>query len=137
MVVNSAFFVALGTLQLLKAVIVAHFLTASEFGVWAILFLAFSLVFALKNVAIANKYIQQEEADQEAAFQKAFTLELATSTAIALVLMRDAGADPGARLRRQRRCSCRGSCSRSRSPASPCRRPRGSTTGGWRSCASG
>ena len=81
MVINSGFFLALGTLQLLKAVIVARFLSPTEFGIWAILFLAFGLVFALKNVAVGNKYIQQDEADQEAAFQKAFTLELCAAVA--------------------------------------------------------
>jgi PST family polysaccharide transporter len=86
MVINSVFFIGLGTLQLLKAVIVARFLTADEFGVWSIIFLAFGFVFALKAVAVGNKYVQQQEADQETAFQKAFTLELA-SAVIAVGLM--------------------------------------------------
>jgi O-antigen/teichoic acid export membrane protein len=86
MVINSGFFVALGTLQLLKAVIVARLLTQDEFGVWSIVFLAFGLVFSLKSVAVGNKYVQQDEADQESAFQKAFTLELA-SAAVAMALM--------------------------------------------------
>jgi len=86
MVINSVFFIGLGTLQLLKAVIVARFLSEEEFGVWSIVFLAFGFVFALKAVAIGNKYVQQEEADQEAAFQKAFTLELG-SAVIAVALM--------------------------------------------------
>jgi O-antigen/teichoic acid export membrane protein len=87
MVINSGFFVGLGTLQLLKAVIVARFLTQSEFGVWSILFLSFGLVFALKNVAVGNKYVQQDEPDQEAAFQKAFTLELGSSVLAAALLV--------------------------------------------------
>ena len=85
MVINSGFFIALGTLQLLKAVIVARFMSQGEFGVWAIVFLAFSLVYSLKAVAIGNKYIQQDEPDQELAFQKAFTLELA-SAGVAMAL---------------------------------------------------
>ena len=86
MVINSVFFIGLGTLQLLKAVIVARFLSADEFGIWSIVFLAFGFVFALKAVAIGNKYVQQQEADQEAAFQKAFTLELG-SAVIGIALM--------------------------------------------------
>jgi O-antigen/teichoic acid export membrane protein len=86
MVINSAFFVGLGTLQFLKAVIVAHFISQGDFGVWSIVFLAFGFVLSLKAVAVGSKYVQQNEPDQEAAFQKAFTLELA-STGIATVLM--------------------------------------------------
>ncbi len=78
-VINSAFFLGLSTLQLLKALIVTRFLTASEFGVWSIVFLAFGLVFALRAIAVINKYIQQDDEDQERAFQKAFTLELGSS----------------------------------------------------------
>jgi O-antigen/teichoic acid export membrane protein len=86
MVINSAFFVGLGTLQFLKTVIVAHFISQDDFGVWSIVFLAFGLVLSLKAVAVGSKYVQQDELDQEAAFQKAFTLELA-STGIATALM--------------------------------------------------
>ena len=135
MVVNSAFFVGLGTLQLLKAVIVAHYLTASEFGIWAILFLAFGLVFSLKNIMVGHKYVQQDEADQEDAFLKAFTLELASS-AIALVLMLAIAPILRARSTASAICSRRGSRSRSSCRALPCRRRSGCITGGWRSCAS-
>jgi O-antigen/teichoic acid export membrane protein len=86
-VINSAFLVGLGTLNLLKAFIVAAFLTASEFGVWSILFLALAFVGAIKAVAVSDKYVQQEEPDQERAFQKAFTLELGTSGAMTLVML--------------------------------------------------
>ncbi len=86
MVVNSGFFIGLGTLQLLKAAIAARFLTQGDFGIWSIVFLSFALVFSLRAVAVGNKYVQQDEPDQEEAFQKAFTLELA-SAVIALGLM--------------------------------------------------
>ena len=35
----------------------------------------------LKLIGIGDKYIQQDEADQELAFQKAFTLDALTTTA--------------------------------------------------------
>ena len=41
--------------------------------------LALYLVIAIKSVAVADRYIQQTEADQELAFRKAFTLELIAS----------------------------------------------------------
>jgi O-antigen/teichoic acid export membrane protein len=87
MVINSAFFVFLGTLQFLKAVIVAHFISQGQFGVWSIVFLAFGLVLSLKAVAVGSKYIQQDEADQETAFQKAFTLELASTGVMVAILI--------------------------------------------------
>jgi PST family polysaccharide transporter len=84
-VINSGFLIAIGTLNLLKGIIVAGFLTASEFGVWAIVVLAITIITVVKQVTVGDKYVQQDEADQEAAFQKAFTLELA-SAGVMLVL---------------------------------------------------
>ena len=78
-VINSGFLIAIGTLNLLKGLIVAGFLTASEFGIWAILVLAVTIIAVVKQVTVGDKYIQQDEADQEAAFQKAFTLELSSA----------------------------------------------------------
>jgi O-antigen/teichoic acid export membrane protein len=81
-VINSGFLVAVGTLNLLKAVIVAGFLTATEFGVWAIVVLAITIVTVAKQAMVGDKYIQQEEPNQEVAFQKAFTLELGSAAAM-------------------------------------------------------
>jgi len=84
-VINSGFLVALGTLNLLKAVVVAGFLSATEFGVWSIVVLAITLVGVIRQVAVGDKYVQQDNPDQELAFQQAFTLELA-STAVAMAI---------------------------------------------------
>ena len=42
---------------------------------WGILVVAFGTLLWLKQAGIGDKYIQQDEADQELAFQTAFTLE--------------------------------------------------------------
>jgi hypothetical protein len=68
-VINSGFLVAIGTLNLLKGLIVAGFLTASEFGVWAIVVLAITIIAVIKQVTVGDKYVQQDEPDQEVAFQ--------------------------------------------------------------------
>lgn len=86
-VINSAFLIGLGTLNMFKAFIVVAFLTAAEFGVWSILFLALAFVGAIKSVVVSDKYVQQEESDQERAFQKAFTLELASSAAMTALML--------------------------------------------------
>jgi O-antigen/teichoic acid export membrane protein len=78
--INAAFMVGLAALGLLRRVAVAGFLTREEFGLWGMMLATLVTLVWLKQVGIADKYIQQDEPDQEAAFQKAFTLELGVST---------------------------------------------------------
>jgi len=85
--INSAFLVGIGALNLVKSVIVVGLLTAAEFGVFSIVVLALYLVIAIKSVAVADRYIQQTETDQELAFHKAFTLELLASFVGALCMV--------------------------------------------------
>lgn len=90
MVINSAFQVGLAALNLLRRLVVAAFLTASEFGVWGAMLATLFLVVFLKDAGIGDKFIQQSEADQERAFQKLFTLELllgGAAVALAVVLL--------------------------------------------------
>ena len=75
-IVNAGFSVALTTLALLKGVVVAAFLTPSEYGIWGVLMITLMTVVWLKQAGIGDKFIQQREHDQERAFRKAFTLEL-------------------------------------------------------------
>jgi O-antigen/teichoic acid export membrane protein len=75
-VLNSGFQIGIGSLNLVKSVIAAGFLTAADYGIWGIVLLAVSFAGVMKTAAIGDKYIQQAEEDQELAFQKAFTLEL-------------------------------------------------------------
>ena len=75
-VINSAFQIGLASLGLLKRVAVAAFLTASEFGIWGLLLTTLMTLAWLKQVGVGDKFVQQSESDQEAAFQKAFTIEL-------------------------------------------------------------
>src|SRR3954453_5531066 len=79
--INSAFQVGLAGLGLLRRVSVAAFLTRAQFGVWGIILATLITLVWLKQVGIADKYIQQSEPDQERAFQKAFTLEFSLSVA--------------------------------------------------------
>ena len=75
-VINSAFQVTLAALGLLLTLIVAGFVSAADYGILSVVFLAVGITVAIKSAAVGDKYIQQEEPDQELAFQKAFTLEL-------------------------------------------------------------
>jgi O-antigen/teichoic acid export membrane protein len=74
--VNTAFMIGLGLVSLLKGFVLAIFLTREDYGVWGILAASLGTLFWLKQIGISDKYIQQDEADQELAFQRAFTLEL-------------------------------------------------------------
>jgi PST family polysaccharide transporter len=85
-ILNGAFDVGLALLSLARGIILAALLTSSAYGVWGILVVSLGVLARLKYVGISDKYIQQEEPDQEVAFQKAFTLEL-VMTAAALVPM--------------------------------------------------
>jgi O-antigen/teichoic acid export membrane protein len=86
-IVNGAFLTFVSALGMLKGLIVAGFLTPDEYGVWGILIISFGTFLWLRDVGVGDKYIQQEEEDQEAAFQKAFTLELIVTGAFSLLLL--------------------------------------------------
>src|SRR3954468_18952724 len=75
-IVNAAFQVGLSGLGTLKRVAVAGFLTRAEFGTWGIILPILVTLMWVKEIGVADKYIQQRDADQELAFQRAFTLEL-------------------------------------------------------------
>jgi O-antigen/teichoic acid export membrane protein len=86
--VNTGFTVAFSVLSLLKGFILAAFLSRSDYGVWGIVVISVGTLVWLKQVGIGDKYIQQDEDDQEAAFQEAFTLELGfTAILVALLLV--------------------------------------------------
>ena len=75
-IVNAAFLIVLSALTLVKGFILAGFLARDDYGLWGVLAVSLATLFWLKQVGIDDKYIQQDEPDQELAFQKAFTLEL-------------------------------------------------------------
>lgn len=77
--INSAFQIGLAGLGAVQRIAVAGFLTVAEFGLWGVVLTILVTLAWLKNVGINDKYIQQDEPDQELAFQRAFTLELLIS----------------------------------------------------------
>lgn len=85
--VNAVFNTALTGLGFLKGFVLAAFLTPSDYGVWGILLISLGTLTWLKQVGIADKYIQQDEADQELAFHRAFTMELIVNAALLALLL--------------------------------------------------
>lgn len=84
--VNTAFMVGLSLLGFVRGFALAHFLSRADYGVWGVLVVSLGTIVWLKQVGIGDKYIQQDEEDQEVAFQKAFTLELAFNGIFMVVL---------------------------------------------------
>jgi O-antigen/teichoic acid export membrane protein len=74
--INGAFLVGLSALGVFKGFVMAGLVSTGDYGRWGILGASLGTLLWLKDVGIGDKYIQQEEEDQERAFQKAFTLEL-------------------------------------------------------------
>ena len=85
-VINAIFLVAMNALGFLKGFGVAAFLTPADYGLWGLLAVAFTTLFKLVQVGVDDKYIQQDETDQEAAFQEAFTLQWLLCAAFAVVI---------------------------------------------------
>src|SRR4051812_20053126 len=78
-IINSAFQVGLAGVGFLRRIIIAAFLTREEFGIWGILVTTLMTLAWLKEIGVSDKYVQQSEPDQKAAFQKAFTMEFVLS----------------------------------------------------------
>ena len=84
--INTGFQVGLAGVGLMRRLLIAAFLTQAEFGLWGILVSTIITLAGLKQVGVGDKYIQQNEPDQELAYQKAFTLELGLSTIFFLLV---------------------------------------------------
>ncbi len=84
--INTAFTVGVGVLGLLKGFILAGFLSRSDYGLWGVIVVSLSTLLWLKQAGIGDKFVQQEDLDQELAFQQAFTLELALTGACVLLI---------------------------------------------------
>jgi O-antigen/teichoic acid export membrane protein len=75
-IVNGGFLVGLSVIGLVKGIIVAALLTTTAYGTWGVLLTALGLVLWLKQIGIGDRYIQQDEPDQDLAFRRAFGMEL-------------------------------------------------------------
>lgn len=86
-IINSAFQVGFAGLGLLQRFAAAAFLTTAEFGIWGLVLTTLITLTFIKQIGISDKYIQQDEPNQELAFQKAFTLEFLYTLGFCVVLV--------------------------------------------------
>ncbi len=83
MLINGVFQVGLLAASAIRGVAVAAFVSRTDYGVWGLIGLTIWASLGLKNqFGAGEKYIQQSEADQELAFQRAFTMEVLFTTAV-------------------------------------------------------
>ena len=83
--VTGVFLIAIDALTVAQGLVVTRLLGPELIGLYGIVTVTTMTVIALKRVGIDEAYVQQE-AEGEEEFQRAFTLELGTSVAFALVL---------------------------------------------------
>lgn len=84
-IVNAFFSIGLQGVGFLRGFIVAIFLAPRDYGVWAIISVAYLAIGQLKEVGIPDKYVQQDD-DSQTAFQRAFTIEAILSVIAGVVL---------------------------------------------------
>jgi O-antigen/teichoic acid export membrane protein len=86
-IVNTGFDVGLSALGLIRGFVLAALLSRSDYGVWGVLLVSLGVLSRLKVVGVSDKYLQQDESDQELAFQRAFTLEVLMTAAAMIPLV--------------------------------------------------
>ena len=85
--INTGFLAGASVLNLVRGFALAAFLTAADYGIWGTVLVMMMLLLFFKQVGIGDKYVQQDEVDQELAFQKAFTLEAMFSAASTVIVV--------------------------------------------------
>ncbi|MFL5907866.1 MAG: oligosaccharide flippase family protein [Solirubrobacterales bacterium] len=86
-IINATFLIGLNLLSAVKGFTVAALLSVSDYGLFGFLGAVLGSVFWLKQVGIPDKYVQQDEGNDEVAFQKAFTLEVIANGLLLVVLL--------------------------------------------------
>jgi lipopolysaccharide exporter len=85
-IITSTFNIGYAALGIVQRVAVAAYLSASEFGFWGLIVTTLVTISWLKQVGVSDKYVQQDDEDQERAFQRAFTLELVYTLGFTVVI---------------------------------------------------
>src|SRR3954468_7186178 len=75
-IVNAAYTCATSAIYVVQGIVLAALLSTHVYGLWGLLMAAYMTLLTLGSVGIDDKYIQQDDADQERAFEIAFTLQM-------------------------------------------------------------
>ncbi len=85
-IITGGFLIVIDGLVLAQGLVVTRLLGPRAIGLYGIVSTFVVSVVALKRVGIDEAFVQQDEADQEAEFQRAFTLELALGAAFTALI---------------------------------------------------
>ena len=80
--VNAIFLAVVNGIGFLRGGVVVVLLSASQYGMWGIISSALALLLALRRNGVSDRYVQQDEEDQEHAYQVALTLDVLYSIAL-------------------------------------------------------
>jgi O-antigen/teichoic acid export membrane protein len=86
-IVTAGFLILIDGLVLVQGLVVTRLLGPRQIGLYGVVSTTVISLIALKRVGIDEAFVQQSEADQEREFQYAFTLELALSGAMFLIIL--------------------------------------------------
>ena len=84
--VNGGFILVAEGVVLVQQVLVARLLTTFQVGLYGIVSITVITLLTLKQVGIDEQYVQQDDDDQELAFQRAFSIDLALGLVFALLV---------------------------------------------------
>jgi polysaccharide transporter, PST family len=85
--VNAVYMIGASVIVLIQAILIARFLPTSVLGHWGLLMAGFITLLTLGSVGIDDKYVQQDEADQQRAFEIAFTIQVLLGVAFVVVVL--------------------------------------------------
>src|SRR3954454_1549047 len=85
--ITAAFIVGIDAIVAAQGLVVTRILGPETIGLYGLVAVTVTTVLTLKGVAIDEAFVQQDTEDPETEFQYAFTLELALSSLLALVIV--------------------------------------------------
>lgn len=84
--ISAVWLTGLNVLSLARGFVVAGFLATSEYGTWGVVVAVLATVLWLRDIGLADRFVQQRDEDQERAFQVFFTLELSVAFVLFAVM---------------------------------------------------
>jgi O-antigen/teichoic acid export membrane protein len=85
--ITAAFVIGIDAIVAIQGLVVTRLLGPETIGLYGLVAVTVTTILTLKRVGIDEAFVQQETDDPAAEFQHAFTLELALSSALALVVV--------------------------------------------------
>src|SRR3954447_7169843 len=86
-IVNAVFTLGTNAIWVVQGIALAAILPTTVYGDWGLLMAAFMTLLMLGSVGIDDKYIQQDDPDQQRAFEIAFTLQMLLGAVFVVVIL--------------------------------------------------